>query len=235
MIAITDGIFKCVAFSRHERNWARALCGHGHRRGPARTPRFFSRPTLALCARAVPLRARSRSDTGFREPGEQTSDSGGERKMEVRVGERLLYLAVLSSVFCVDLVLGKYVKGIVNTKEVSVVVFFFTSLISCDNDTTTDWGQWERDSVSYPHAGVSVADCAADRPRGYRQITVKLPRIFKFRHMKHTHLCSALQLRAIYVRVISGVYVTLIMMVFGTIVAPVSGVPPVHGYRPSVH
>lgn len=45
--------------------------------------------------------------------------------MEVRVGERLLYLAVLSSVFCVDLVLGKYVKGIVNTKEVSVVVFCF--------------------------------------------------------------------------------------------------------------
>uniref|UniRef100_A0A3B4WDW0 Transmembrane protein 145 n=1 Tax=Seriola lalandi dorsalis TaxID=1841481 RepID=A0A3B4WDW0_SERLL len=45
------------------------------------------------------------------------SDSGGERKMEVRVGERLLCLAVLSSVLCVDSVLGKYVKGIVNTKE----------------------------------------------------------------------------------------------------------------------
>lgn len=57
--------------------------------------------------------------------------------MEVRVGERLLYLAVLSSVLCVDSVLGKYVRGIVNTKEVSVVFFFFTSLISCDNDTTT--------------------------------------------------------------------------------------------------
>lgn len=41
--------------------------------------------------------------------------------MEVRVGERLLCLAVLSSVFCVDSVLGKYVKGIVNTKEVSAV------------------------------------------------------------------------------------------------------------------
>ncbi|TKS82324.1 Transmembrane protein 145 [Collichthys lucidus] len=37
--------------------------------------------------------------------------------MEVRVGEKLLCLAVLSSVFLVDSVLGKYVKGIVNTKE----------------------------------------------------------------------------------------------------------------------
>uniref|UniRef100_A0A8D3CJZ2 Transmembrane protein 145 n=1 Tax=Scophthalmus maximus TaxID=52904 RepID=A0A8D3CJZ2_SCOMX len=37
--------------------------------------------------------------------------------MEVRVGERLLCLAVLFSVLCVDSALGKYVKGIVNTKE----------------------------------------------------------------------------------------------------------------------
>uniref|UniRef100_A0A3B3TXA5 Transmembrane protein 145 n=1 Tax=Poecilia latipinna TaxID=48699 RepID=A0A3B3TXA5_9TELE len=37
--------------------------------------------------------------------------------MEVRVGERLLWLAVLSTVLCVDSVFGKYVKGIVNTKE----------------------------------------------------------------------------------------------------------------------
>lgn len=70
------------------------------------------------------LRARSRSVTGFGELAEQTSDSRGERKMEVRVGVRLLYLAVLSSVLGVHLVLGKYVKGIVNTKEVSVVLFF---------------------------------------------------------------------------------------------------------------
>lgn len=47
--------------------------------------------------------------------------------MEVRVGEKLLCLAVLSSVFLVDSVLGKYVKGIVNTKEVSAVVFLFSS------------------------------------------------------------------------------------------------------------
>ncbi|KAF7227071.1 transcript variant X1 [Nothobranchius furzeri] len=37
--------------------------------------------------------------------------------MELRFGERLLWLSVLSSVLCVDSVLGKYVKGIVNTKE----------------------------------------------------------------------------------------------------------------------
>ncbi|KAM8735884.1 transmembrane protein 145 [Acanthopagrus schlegelii] len=37
--------------------------------------------------------------------------------MEVRVGERLLCLAALSCVFFADSVLGKYVKGIVNTKE----------------------------------------------------------------------------------------------------------------------
>ncbi|KAM8870463.1 transmembrane protein 145 isoform 2-T2 [Spinachia spinachia] len=37
--------------------------------------------------------------------------------MEVRVGETLLRLSVLSSVFFVQPVLGKYVKGLVNTKE----------------------------------------------------------------------------------------------------------------------
>ncbi|KAI4810960.1 hypothetical protein KUCAC02_013887, partial [Chaenocephalus aceratus] len=37
--------------------------------------------------------------------------------MEVRVGERLLCMALLCSGFFVDSVLGKYVKGIVNTKE----------------------------------------------------------------------------------------------------------------------
>eukprot|EP00064_Thunnus_orientalis_P011637 superscaffoldBa00001697_g11668 len=91
--------------------------------------------------------ARSRTETGFREPREQTSDSGGERKMEVRVGERLLCLAVLSSVLCVDSVLGKYVKGIVNTKEgfssgsalpyAALVVMVIALSITPDN--TWDW------------------------------------------------------------------------------------------------
>lgn len=43
--------------------------------------------------------------------------------MEGRLGERLLWLAALSGVLCVDLVCGKYVKGIVDTKEVSAVCF----------------------------------------------------------------------------------------------------------------
>lgn len=82
--------------------------------------------------------ARSRTETGFRDPGEQTSDSGGERKMEVRVGERLLCLAVLSSVLCVDSVFGKYVKGIVNTEEVSAVFLLPPEFVAtCDNDTAT--------------------------------------------------------------------------------------------------
>lgn len=86
-----------------------------------------------LLPRAPPLepflRARSRSEQASGSPDLQTSDSGGERKMEVRVGERLLCLVVLSSVLFVDSVLGKYVKGIVNTKEVSAACFCFTSLI----------------------------------------------------------------------------------------------------------
>ena len=45
--------------------------------------------------------------------------------MEVRLCERLLCLAVLFSVLCVAPVLGKYVKGIVNTKEVRLVFFNF--------------------------------------------------------------------------------------------------------------
>lgn len=55
--------------------------------------------------------------------------------MEVRVGERLLCLAVLSSVLCMDSVLGKYVRGVVNTKEVSVCSSIF-NLLPCDNDPT---------------------------------------------------------------------------------------------------
>ncbi|KAK5921850.1 hypothetical protein CgunFtcFv8_019171 [Champsocephalus gunnari] len=69
--------------------------------------------------------------------------------MEVRVGERLLCMALLCSGFFVDSVLGKYVKGIVNTKEVSAVSFFL-NVTTCVNDTAT----------AYPHSGVSVADSA---------------------------------------------------------------------------
>lgn len=53
--------------------------------------------------------------------------------MEARVAERLVYLALLSGVLCVEPAVGKYVKGIVDTKEVSTacagacvcVCFFF--------------------------------------------------------------------------------------------------------------
>lgn len=51
--------------------------------------------------------------------------------MEVRVGERLMWLAVLSTVLCVDSVFGKYVKGIVNTKEVRAE---FVSPCAADTD-----------------------------------------------------------------------------------------------------
>lgn len=53
---------------------------------------------------------------------EQTNGSRGRRKMELRVGERLLCVAALSSLLCVDSVLGKYVRGVVNTKEVSLLL-----------------------------------------------------------------------------------------------------------------
>lgn len=100
-----------VALSKHERTASARFVATGIGGTSVHAPVLSS----------ASLRARSRSVTGFRELAEQTSDSRGERKMEVRVGVRLLYLAVLSSVLGVDLVLGKYVKGIVNTKEVSVV------------------------------------------------------------------------------------------------------------------
>lgn len=51
--------------------------------------------------------------------------------MEARVAERLVHLALLSCVLCVVPALGKYVKGIVDTKEVSevhvrlVILFIF--------------------------------------------------------------------------------------------------------------
>lgn len=53
---------------------------------------------------------------------EQTNGSRGRRKMELRVGERLLCVAALSSLLCVDSVFGKYVRGVVNTKEVSLLL-----------------------------------------------------------------------------------------------------------------
>lgn len=94
---------------------------------------------------SLSVNARSRAETGFWELGEQTSGSWGERKMEVRVGERLLCLAVLSSVLCMDSVLGKYVRGVVNTKEVSVCfppsIF---NLLPCDNDPTARWQKRNR-------------------------------------------------------------------------------------------
>lgn len=43
--------------------------------------------------------------------------------------EKVLGLAVVSSMLCVGSVLGKYVKGIVNTKEVSIVFTFFTLVL----------------------------------------------------------------------------------------------------------
>lgn len=67
------------------------------------------------------------------------------------------------------------------------------------------------DSTAYPHAGVSVVGCTADRPRGYHQFTSKLPWICTCCHMKHTRLYFALLLRGICVCVICGVYFTPIM------------------------
>lgn len=72
-------------------------------------------PPLSL---SLALRAPARGQASG-ERGEQTSGSRGKRKMELRVGERLLCVAALSSLLCVDSVLGKYVRGVVNTKEVS--------------------------------------------------------------------------------------------------------------------
>ncbi|KAK5861871.1 hypothetical protein PBY51_017313 [Eleginops maclovinus] len=66
-----------------------------------------------LCCARPRLPARLGSETGSRE----SRGAAAGRKMEVRVGERLLCLALLCSSFFVDSVLGKYVKGIVNTKE----------------------------------------------------------------------------------------------------------------------
>lgn len=61
--------------------------------------------------------------------------------MEVRVGERLLCLAVLSCVFFADSVLGKYVKGIVNTKEVSAAGFIWLfSLVATMTPSQTESG-----------------------------------------------------------------------------------------------
>lgn len=43
--------------------------------------------------------------------------------------EKVLGLAVVSSILCVGSVLGKYVRGIVNTKEVSRVFTFYTVML----------------------------------------------------------------------------------------------------------
>lgn len=99
---------------------------------------------LSLSFSAAPC-AFPRRRQAFGELWEQTSGCGGERKMEVRVGERLLWLAVLSTVLCVDSVFGKYVKGIVNTKEVRAE---FVSPCAAD----TDWSDL--------NAGVTEPDCA---------------------------------------------------------------------------
>ncbi|KAF3839328.1 hypothetical protein F7725_018045 [Dissostichus mawsoni] len=80
--------------------------GHRHRKDQRGRARFL------CCARSRSA-ARPRSETGSRE----SRGAAAGRKMEVRVGERLLCMALLCSGFFVDSVLGKYVKGIVNTKE----------------------------------------------------------------------------------------------------------------------
>lgn len=56
--------------------------------------------------------------------------------MEVRVGERLLWLTVLSSLLFVDSALGKYVRGVVNTKEVSAL--HLLNLFPRDEDSVGD-------------------------------------------------------------------------------------------------
>lgn len=134
MIAVRDDMFRVWTCSVSLPNKPTFRGSHLHtislqqleekrRLGPAWT-RFAS-----SCA-ASPCALTSSGAEGFKELGEavrvRPSGCGGERKkMEVRVGERLLWLAVLSSVLSVDSVLGKYVKGIVNTKEVSPGVFYF--------------------------------------------------------------------------------------------------------------
>ena len=55
--------------------------------------------------------------------------------MEVRFCGRLLCLAALSTVLCVESVFGKHVKGIVNTKEVRVC---FLTFITGNATATTD-------------------------------------------------------------------------------------------------
>ena len=96
--------------------------------------------------------------------------------------------------------------------------------ISCDNDTVTDREQRGR---GLDYAGVSVTVPRSDGESVPRKSTVKLPRRSTRRRVKRTHLCAAVQLRAICACVICGVYFTLIT-VSGITVAPLSGIPPVH-------
>lgn len=78
--------------------------------------------------------------------------------MEVRGGERLAYLALLFSVFCAHLTLGKYVKGIVDTKEVSIL---FTVIILGSFKLVATVAAAHRRQRN-GHAGVSVADRVKD-------------------------------------------------------------------------
>lgn len=140
--------------------------------------------------------------------------------MEVRGGERLAYLAVLFSVFCARLTLGKYVRGVINTKEVSdSTVIILGSLISCDS------GGGTLKAAGSGHAGVSVTDTAED----ILFFAVKLRRILTPRHRERVCLRFALKLRAICVRVISGgACFTVAPMNFGTVPAPARIVPLVY-------
>lgn len=102
--------------------------------------------------------------------------------MEVRVGERLLCLAVLSSVLCMDSVLGKYVRGVVNTKEVSVCFPPPLSLICCLATMTPPHAdRSETDLTANPFAGVSLVDCSVRRGAKSR-----------FTDQVASHMCTAL-------------------------------------------
>lgn len=102
--------------------------------------------------------------------------------MEVRVGERLLCLAVLFSVLCMDSVLGKYVRGVVNTKEVSVCSPPPLSLICCLATMTPPLAdRSETDLTANPFAGVSLVDCSVRRGANSR-----------FTDQVASHMCTAL-------------------------------------------
>lgn len=138
-------------------------------------PASFSHPSLALCARAVPLCAlplRDRLQRAWRADERQRGreKDGGEGRGETPVPggavQRLLRGFGLREI---------RERHREHQRGERLFFFLFTSLISCDSDTATDGAQWERDSTAYPHAGVSEADCTVDTRRANRQFTVKLP------------------------------------------------------------